>query len=210
MSFLFPPSFPNFATPDLGCLVRRKHELQIEEINRNIHVEFVPSIDFAPRFHQTYFRIKCGKAGFFERCMVHRTTDFSIPGPILETFPPDFVLGGDQHVHATDWLRYPVSTSPMNYWFFGQYRNPAETRWKSDALVGHSYDIYENGTLSTVYYDDTGADRDMDDMVVEIAIVGRTPIRIFTQAVDQAIATRHFEEHAAPRILAEMAKLKTQ
>jgi hypothetical protein len=97
----------------------------------------------------------------------------------------------------------------MNYWFFGQYRNPAETQWKSDVLVGHSYDIYENGTLSTVYYDDTGADRDLNDMVIEIAIVGRTPIKIFTQAVDQAVATHH-EEHAAPRILAEMAKLKTQ
>jgi hypothetical protein len=92
----------------------------------------------------------------------------------------------------------------------GQYLNPAETQWNSDAHVGHSYDIYGNGTLSTVHYDDTGEDRDLNDMVIEVAIVGRTPINIFTQAVDQAVATLHFEEHAAPRIRAEMAKVKTQ
>ncbi len=50
MTVLFPPLFPDFATPDLGCLVRRKHELQIEDGNANVHVEFVPSIDFAPLF----------------------------------------------------------------------------------------------------------------------------------------------------------------
>ena len=38
---VFP--FPNPATPDLGCFVRRKHERQTEPFN--IRVEFQPSID---------------------------------------------------------------------------------------------------------------------------------------------------------------------
>jgi hypothetical protein len=208
MTVLFPPLFPDFNAPDLGCLVRRKHDLQIEDGNANVHVEFVPSIDFAPRFHQAYFRVKCGKAAFFERCMVHRTTDFSVPGPILEQFPPDFVLGGDFTPRPSDWLRYPASQSPQNYWFFGQFRNPAETAWRRDAIVAHAYDIYDNGTLSTVQYDDTGGDRDLNDLIIEVAIVGRTPIGILTQAVDQKAATLHFEQYAAPRIRAEIEKAK--
>ena len=64
-----PFLFPNFATPDLGCLVRRKHDLEIEVGAANIHVEFMPSIEFQPRYHQTYFRVKCGSAAFFQRCL---------------------------------------------------------------------------------------------------------------------------------------------
>ena|SRR5215468_3114010 len=204
MPIVFPPLFPDFATPDLGCFVRRKHELQIEDGNANVHVEFVPSIDFAPRFHQAYFRVKCGKAAFFERCMVHRTTDFTIPPPILEQFPPDFVLGGDFTPRPSDWQRYPVAGTTMNYWFFGQFRNPAQTDWRPDAIVAHIYDIYDNGTLSTVQYDDTGGDRDLNDLILEVAIVGRTPISIINQAVGQAEANAHFEKFAAPRIRKEI------
>ena len=39
------PLFPNFVTPDLGCIVRRKHELEVEVGSANIHVQFLPSIE---------------------------------------------------------------------------------------------------------------------------------------------------------------------
>ena len=61
----------------------------------------------------------------------------------------------------------------MTYWFRGDYRNPAAPDWKTDAGVGHSFDIYDNGTLSTVGWDDTGGDRDYNDLVLEVAIVYR-------------------------------------
>ena len=208
LSIPIPTFFPDFATPDLGCFVRRKHDIEIEQGSANIHIEYVPSIDFAPQHHQTYFRIKCGEAGFFQRCGVHRTNDFSIPGQILEHQQPDFVLGGDQRVYATDWLRYPVFSAESYYWFFGQYRNPGQQQWRPDSLVAHIYDIYENGTLSTVHYDDTGADRDLNDMVLEVAIVGRKPIRIFEPAIEQEVATELFKKQAMPRILDELARVK--
>jgi len=88
---LFP--FPNPATPDLGCFVRRKHGLQTEPFN--VHVEFQPSIDLPQLRQQVYFRVVCGKAAFFQRALVLMTFDASIPPPILQNFPPDFVLGGD-------------------------------------------------------------------------------------------------------------------
>jgi hypothetical protein len=61
----------------------------------------------------------------------------------------------------------------MYYWFSGEHRNPAQPNWQGDAAVGHKFDIYDNGTLSTVGFDDTGGDRDFDDFVLEVAIVYR-------------------------------------
>jgi hypothetical protein len=47
--------FPNPITPDLGCFVRRKHEFKTDpDVDfQNVHVEFNPSIDFNPPYHQT-------------------------------------------------------------------------------------------------------------------------------------------------------------
>jgi hypothetical protein len=193
--------FPNLAAPDLGCFVRRKHELEVNPLDRNIHVEFVPSIDFQPEYHQTYFRIVCGEAGFFQRCLVYMTTSLDIPGPILEHFPPDWVLGGDYRPHPSDWLKYPTQHGERFYWFFGQNRNPLGGSWQADALVGHTYDIYENGVLSTVHFDDTGVDRDMDDLVLEVAVVGRRSWLDLVQASDQEAVNEEFKKAALPKLV---------
>ena len=92
--------------------------------------------------------------------------------------------------------------------FFGQYRNPGEQQWRPDSLVAHIYDIYENGTLSNVHYDDTGADRDLNDIVLEVAIVGRKPISIFEPAIEQEAATEIFKKQGMPRIQEELARVK--
>jgi hypothetical protein len=44
--------FPNPNVPDLGCFVRRKHEFERDDDFQNLHVEFNPSIDFSPQYHQ--------------------------------------------------------------------------------------------------------------------------------------------------------------
>jgi hypothetical protein len=181
--------FPNPNSPDLGCFVRRKHDLEIEVGSRNIHVELNPSIDFHPTYHQLYLRVICGEAAFYQRCFVYMTSDLSIPPPVLGVSPPDWILGGEYTPRPSDWQRYPTQLGDRFYFFFGQHRNPSAGTWTADALVGHSYDIYENGTLSTIYYDDTGGDRDMDDFVLEAAIVGRHSCEEITQAVDQKIVS---------------------
>lgn len=186
--------FPNPLTPDLGCFVRRKHGFEVNEFDRNIHVELNPSIDFHPTHHQLYVRVQCSHAGHFQRALVKTTTDLTIPGPVLEHFPPDLVLGGDFHPRPSDWVRLPVQSGQRFYFVFGQHRDPAGGSWQSDALVGHSYDIYENGTLSTIKYDDTGQDRDFDDLVLEAAIVGRRSWRDILQAVDQAAVIEAVEK----------------
>lgn len=56
----------NPAAPDLGCLVKRKHELQFEAGSANVHVEFVPSIDFQPTFlTRPIFWLSAGKRRSF-------------------------------------------------------------------------------------------------------------------------------------------------
>ena len=194
--------FPNPATPDLGCFVRRKHELQTEPFN--IHVEFAPSIDLPDLTQQCYFRVLCGKAAFFQRALVFMTADASVPGPILEHFPPDWVLGGDFTPHPSDWLRFPTQTGQRFYWFFGQHRNPAAGPWTPDAFVGHTYDFYENGTLSTVHYDDTGEDRDLNDLILEVAMVKRRPLVL--QAEGQLEVNARFERDLLPRLRERIPK----
>lgn len=194
--------FPNPNTPDLGCFVRRKHGFRVaQEVDlENLHVEFHPSIEFTPRYHQTYFRVVQGEAAFFERCLVYITNDASLPPSVIQNFPPGFVLGGDYAPRPSDWHRFPTQSGQRFYWFFGQNRNPATSTWQADALVGHSYDIYENGTLSTVQYDDTGKDRDFDDLILEVAIVGRRSWVDLSQATNQAAVNKVIQTEGIPRL----------
>ncbi|HVT91869.1 MAG TPA: hypothetical protein VHD76_03415 [Bryobacteraceae bacterium] len=200
--------FPNPNAPDLGCFIRRKHGFETDpDVDfQNSHVDFNPSIDFSPPYHQTYFRISCGEAAFFERCLVYMTTDASIPPPVLQNFPPNFVLGGDFTPHPSDWNRFPTQAGERFYWFFGQFRNPASGGWHPDAAVGHSYDIYENGTLSTVQYDDTGGDRDFNDLIVEVAIVGRRSWLTLENAAEQVEVNKIIQEKGIPRLHALLKK----
>jgi hypothetical protein len=200
--FFFP--FPNPSTPDLGCFVRRKHGLQSEPFN--IHVEFQPSIDLPQQRQQVYFRVVCGNAAFFQRGLVLMTFDASVPPPILQNFPPDFVLGGDFTPSPSEWFRYPMQTGTRFYWFFGQHRNPASGPWRPDSFVGHSYDIYTNGTLSTVHFDDTGGDKDMDDFIIEVAVVKRHRPDIVVAAEGQLEAYKRFEQEALPRLREQRSK----
>jgi hypothetical protein len=202
--------FPNPNTPDLGCFIRRKHEFQTDpEVDfLNVHVEFCPSIDFNPPYHQTYFRVSCGSAAFFQRCLVHMTLDAQIPAPVLENFPPDFVLGGDFTPRPSDWNRFPTQSGERFYWFFGQHRSPASAAWQGDSFVGHSYDIYENGTLSTVRYDDAGGDQDFNDLVLEVAIVGRRSWKDLVQAANQAALSEKIKKESLPKLHALLKRRK--
>jgi len=196
--------FPTPNTPDLGCFLRRKHGFETDQDVdfENVHVEFNPSIDFSPRYHQTYFRVMCGEAAFFERCLVYMTNDVSIPPPVLQNFPPAFVLGGDYTPRPSDWNKFPTQSGERFYWFFGQNRNPSTSGWQADALVGHSYDIYQNGTLSIVQYDDTGGDRDFNDLILEVAIVGRRSWVNLPQAINQAAVNKRIVKKGLPRLRA--------
>jgi hypothetical protein len=85
--------------------------------------------------------------------------------------------------------------------FFGQHRNPNGGTWQPDALVGHSYALYDNGTLSVVGYDDTG-DRDFDDLKLDVAIVGRRSWQEVIQAEAQATINTQIERDGIPRLRA--------
>jgi hypothetical protein len=169
---LFPFWSPD--TPDLGCFVQRKHGLETYDF----HVYGEPSpweiVGDTLRFHdhQAYFRVKCGKADFFQRCLVHMRGANATVTDVIGAVP-DWVLGGDFRPHPSDWQKYPVQQGGRTYFFAGEHRNPVGGSWRWDAAVGHTYDIYDNGTLATVQWDDAGGDRDFNDLVVEVAVVRR-------------------------------------
>jgi hypothetical protein len=99
-------------------------------------------------------------------------------------------------------LKLSPQQSPFEYWFHGEYRDPAGGSWKRDAAVGHSFDIYDNGTLSVVGWDDTGGDLDLNDHIVEVAVVNRVDyFGQFTPArIDEAELER-FRRETLPRYL---------
>ncbi len=158
--------------PDLGCFVRRKHGL--ESYDWNIWNEFSPWNAGGIITHQTYARVLCGRAAFYQRARVVMLGPSSDPF-LANASPPDFILGGNHVPYPSDWIKFPVQTQERLYWFIGEHRNPATTTWAADKRVGHEFDIYDNGTLSTVKYDDTGGDMDQDDFILEVAVVRRRP-----------------------------------
>lgn len=170
---LFPFRTPN--TPDLGCFVRQKHGL--ESYGFHVYGEPSPwqitgdSLSFLG--HQTYFRVKCGKSAFFQRCLVYMRGASATVTDVIGA-PPEWVLGGDYLPYPSDWLKYPPQFEGRTYFFAGEHRNPAEAAWRWDDAVGHSYEIYDNGTLATVrWQNDDAASQDFDDLIVEVAVVRR-------------------------------------
>ena len=53
----------------------------------------------------------------------------SNPFQLLQV-PPDAGLGGDFTPRPSDWQKYPVQRGPKDYWFGGQYRDPAGGAWQ--------------------------------------------------------------------------------
>jgi hypothetical protein len=176
-------------TPDLGCFVQHRHDL--ESYNFYVWGEPAPWTPGtgATITHQTYARVLCGEAGFYQRARAVMLGGGSgMFDAIIAT--PDFLLGGDFRPYPSEWVKWPVQTQNSIYWFVGEHRNPATTTWQHDAIVGHSFDIYEHGTLSTVHFDDTGGDRDLDDFILEVAVVRR---RLWLDVLDRVV----FDEEEA-------------
>ena len=93
-----------------------------------------------------------------------------------------------------------MQSLPKDYWFLGEHRDPSGGTWTHDAAVGHSFDIYDNGTLSTVGWDDTGGDLDYNDVIMEVAVVYRRGYFDWLRPVAAADATmNHFVREAYPK-----------
>jgi hypothetical protein len=189
-------------SPDLGCFVERKHAFEVDG-DWPFWMEFAPweFVNGVPQYipHQVYARAVCGDAAYYQRIKAYMAPSGTAPFSLLG-LPPDHVLGGDFRPRPGDWVKYPVQSGAKDYWFIGEYRNPATTTWQLDASVGHSFDQYQNGTLSTVGWDDTGGDLDRNDLIMEVAVVYRR--RWFDQLVvadiDQIVLER-FEREGLPR-----------
>jgi hypothetical protein len=177
-------------TPDLGCFIRTVHPFELD-YEFHIWEELSPVI---LGLHQVYFRVMCGEAAYFQRCHVYLSDMWVPPG-----WPGDALLGGDHTPRPSDWEKFPVQTRPRRYFFHGEHRNPATSTWHRDAAVGHAYELYENGTLSRVGWDDTGGDMDLNDLTVEVAVVRRRRwLDDFTVAEVDEVALARFTNDVMP------------
>jgi hypothetical protein len=192
-------------TPDLGAFRQHKHGFE-DDGGDFLWCEFAPWewVNGQPHWipHQTYVRIKNGEAAFHQRVSAWMVPE-GAPPPLFQGLPPAFVLGGDHPPWPSDWVKFPVQTTPHDYWLFGENRNPAQPNWQRDTAVGHSFDLFANGTLSTVGWDDSAGDRDFNDLVVEVAVVYRRNYwSVFDEIRLEAEAIRAFEKSALPKLRA--------
>jgi hypothetical protein len=165
------PVYPFFSpdTPDLGCFVSVRHDFEVDE--SFLWPGYPPwtTLDGVLP-HQCYFRVVCGNAAYYERIKV---TMGGLDPLIYAGINPDYLLGGDFRPYPSDWFKFPPQPGNMTYWFRGEYRNPSQSNWSVDTAVRHKTDNYENGFLNTVGWDDTGEDRDFNDIILEVAMVYR-------------------------------------
>jgi hypothetical protein len=195
--FPFPYLTPN--TPDLGCFVEQKHNWEQEGSFLFAGYPMLAG-DTQVRPHQCYFRVLCGHAAFFQRVKV--TMQLTLDPSIYFGVRFDYVLGGDFRPYPSDWLKYPPQQGDTTYFFRGECRDPSEANWQTDSNVEHKTDVYENGFLDTVAFDDAAADGDFNDIILEVAIVYRQPyFKQFASAetIDEA-AFKEFVETQLPNI----------
>lgn len=197
------PWFTTPNTPDLGCFVKNEHPFAVDS-NFFLWNEYAPweivngAVVYIP--HQVYFRIKCGEAAFYQRVGAWMSPYMSGPTPLMGV-PPDFLLGGDHRPYPTDWVKFSVQSGPKDYWFAGEHRNPAQPNWQRNASVGHSFDRYVNGTLSTVGWDDSGGDRDYNDLIMEVAVVyRRSYLPVFEMALARDAGFDRFLSEDLPKL----------
>ncbi len=196
LNVLFPFYTPD--VPDLGCFVEHRHDL--ESYDFYVWGEPSPWNLAGIITHQTYARVICGEAGAYQRAQVVMLDGFSSMFDALAS-TPDFVLGGDFRAQPSEWIKFPTQSANKMYWFVGAHRDPSSASWQPDAVVGHSFDIYENGTLSTVHFDDTRADGEMDDFILEVAVVHRRRfVDVFEPLVFGEAELRRFEAQEFPRV----------
>ena len=196
LDLLFPYYSPN--APDLGCFLNRKHELE----SYNFFVFGEPAPWTGPGTiltHQTYARVICGDAAFYQRARATMLPAGTQPNIAIGS-PGDFVLGGEFRPIPSDWVKWPVQTLDRIYYFVGEHSNPASPGWRRDAKVGHTFDIYERGTLSTVFFDDAGGDGDMNDFILEVAVVRRRRLIDVVETAGIAALIRDFEEGEYPKL----------
>lgn len=183
-------------TPHLGALVQRTTDLE-ESPFQNMHAVTAPMDDTGKVVpHQVFFRVLVGRAKDWQACLVQRTQDWS---DVPDGSAPDWVLGGPWPPRQTDWLQYPATDRPAVYWFTGLHRQPDEDTWLPDAFVGHTLDTYENGSMSTLYYDDNAGDLDADDLIVEVAVVHVGPLEDVRPGAKQAEIASRVAEAVASR-----------
>ena len=195
--------WPTPNTPDLGCFKRREHGLQPDD-GGQFWTAVSPTDDIGdPAYpHQTYARVVCGKSRDFQRCPVWMLDYFELP-------PPDWFLGGDHPAAPSDWTKFPPQESTKLYLFRGQYRSSGGP-WVGDTYSGHSFDLYDFGSLSTVVFANTAADLSLKDFVLEIAIVDRTAyFQRFDPPVFNAKDRALFQEQVLPKIPRRPAPILT-
>lgn len=181
--------------PDLGYWISRRHEYQIEQ-GLNIYAE--SNEDPV----EICFRTAGSEAALRQKCAIYLTQSwFPIPNPTAQQ--PAYALDESSRAWKT-FGRHPGFTA---YWFFGYHSR--DGNWLPNTAIAHMTDVYSNGLLTTVYFEDTGAGGDFNDLVIQIFSATRAGSAFAVPAAQKKISKK-FEKDVLPRLIKQAEKDKPQ
>lgn len=155
-----PATVEALRIPDLGTLTKQN---DIDEI--------VPGKSFYTIYldnhFKLYYRVKGGKSSpLWQGCYIYERN-----APPQNSLPRDshnVQLGGEFNTTPTNWSSFETHNSTYTYYFAGIHHQ--NRKWDWDYGFHITRDVYTNGYIWTLSYDDNGSNPDYDDFIVEVAV----------------------------------------
>jgi hypothetical protein len=118
--------------------------------------------------HQVHYRVAGGESGLWQRCVVYVRNAPPANTP-LPAGNIDLILGGEFWATPTGWSAFEPHSGTYTYYWGGAYHKDGGWHW--DSGVRERKDVYANGIVWTLNYDDTGDHPDYNDYTIEVACV---------------------------------------
>lgn len=119
--------------------------------------------------HEVWFRIRGGDALFQQRLRVYKEQDLPRPP---DTLPPSseliYEIEGNR---ASDWISLGFEDEFYTYYFDGDNRPFGRPGWDHSKAVRAQKEIYNNGDLYRVSFEDLNTLDDYNDLEVEVVLV---------------------------------------
>jgi len=123
--------------------------------------------------HQIYFRVGSVQAMYRQGLLLFASPGIAPSASELPAKKPDF---HGAFVAESGWHVIEPKDEAFTYTVVGVYEDFQSLTFFYDSGLRHTKQVYANGVLHTLGFDDTGNDLDYDDLVVELAVVWRTPV----------------------------------
>ena len=123
--------------------------------------------------HQVFFRVRSVEGMYRQGLLLFASPGSAPSAHELPAKKPDF---RGAFVAESGWHVIEPKDEVFTYTVVGVYEDFQSLTFFYDGGLHHKKQVYANGMLHTLGFDDTGNDLDYNDLVVELAVVWRIPV----------------------------------